>query len=162
MELLPEDWARIWAIDTPIVELLVRGAVLYLGILLILRVLPRRTAGELGPMDLVLILLITECASHAMGDYTSLGDGIFMIAVVMLLNLGVNAASYRWKWFERIASAKPLPIVLEGKLQRRNMRREFITTEELESYLRQNDIDDLSKVKYAYVEGEGHITFVTK
>lgn len=162
MKLRPENWAEVWAVEAPILELLARGAVMYLGILLILRVMPRRTGGELATMDLVLILLVTECASHALGDYTSLGDGLFMIATVMLLNLAVNVLSFRWKWFERIVSAPPIPIVLDGKVQRRNMRREFVTDDELESYLRQNDIDDVSKVKYAYVEGEGHITFVTK
>ena len=80
----------------------------------------------------------------------------------MLLNLAVNVLSFRWKWFERIVSSPPIPIVLDGKIQRRNMRREFVTDEELESYLRKNDIDDLSMVKSAHVEGEGHITFVTK
>ena len=58
--------------------------------------------------------------------------------------------------------APPIPIVLDGRIQRRSMRREFVTEDELESHLRQNDIDDLSQVKCAYVESEGQITFVTR
>lgn len=162
MELLPDDWGSIWALDTPLLELLVRGGVLYFAILLLLRVMPRRTGGELATMDLVLILLMTEAATHALGDYTSLGDGLFVITTVMVLNFSVNFLSYRVPWMERLVSSPPIPIVLDGRIQRRNMRREFVTDDELESHLRQNDIDDLSQVKCAYVESEGQITFVTR
>ena len=160
--LFPDSWHDVWALETPLLELLARAAVLYLGILLILRIMPRRTGGELATMDLVLILLVTECAAHALGDYSSLGDGLVMIMSVIGLNYLVNALSYRFKWIERIVSSPPIPVVLEGKLQRRNMRREFLTEDELMSHLRENDIDDIAKVKCAYVEGEGHITFVTR
>lgn len=60
MDVLPASWVEIWALETPVAELLVRAAVLYFGILLLLRVMPRRTGGELGTMDLVMILLVTE------------------------------------------------------------------------------------------------------
>lgn len=162
MELLPDTWHDIWALETPLLELLARAAVLYLGILLILRIMPRRTGGELATMDLVLILLVTECAAHSLGDYTSLSDGLVMIVSVMGLNYLVNALSYRCKWLERVVSSPPIPIVRDGELLRRNMRREFLTEEELMSHLRKNDIDDIAKVKCAYVEGEGQITFVTR
>lgn len=162
MDLLPDTWADAFALETPLVELFVRAAVLYLGILLILRVFPRRSGGELATMDLVLILLVTESAAHSLGDYTSLGDGLVLILSVMLLNYAVNAMSYRFKWFERIVSQPPIPIVVDGRMLQRNMRREFVTEEELMTHLRRNDIDDLSQVKNACVEGEGQITFVTK
>lgn len=162
MEFMPDSWAAIWVIETPILELLVRGAVMYLGILLLLRIMPRRTGGELATMDLVLILLMTEAATHALGEYSSLGDGLFLIVTVMLINYGINALSYRVKWFERLVSAPPLPLVKDGKLLRRNLRREFVTEEEFNGHLRMNDIKDLSEVERAYVESEGHITFITR
>jgi uncharacterized membrane protein YcaP (DUF421 family) len=162
MDILPHDWAAIWALEMPLLELLARACVLYFGILFLLRIMPRRTGGELATMDLVLILLMTEAAAHALGDYSSLTDGLLLILTVMLLNFAVNALSYRVRWLERLVSAPPIPIVLDGRIQRRNMRREFVTEDELESYLRKNDIDDIAKVKCAYVESEGQITFITR
>ena len=162
MEFMPESWGAIWAIETPILELLVRGAAMYLGILFLLRIFPRRDGGELATMDLVLILLMTEAATHALGDYTSLGDGLFLITTVLVINFATNALSYRVRWIERLVSSPPLPIIVDGRMLGRNMRREFITEEELKGYLRMNDIEDVSEVKRAYVESEGHITFVTR
>ena len=118
--------------------------------------------GELATMDLVLLLLVAEAGSHAFGEYQSLGDGLLLIALIMGFNYGLNALSYRFRWLERLLSHPPVRIIENGRMLRRNMRKEFLTEEELETYLRKNDIDDISKVRYAYVEGEGQVTFVTR
>ncbi|MBJ6979772.1 MULTISPECIES: YetF domain-containing protein [unclassified Luteimonas] len=162
MEFLPDSWSTLWTLETPVLELLARGAFMYLGILFLLRVMPRRSGGELATMDLVMLLLVTESATHSLGDYSSLADGFFLILTVMGIDYAVNALSYHVPWFERLVSSPPLPLVLDGKLQRRNMRREFVTEEELNGLLRAHDVDDLSQVKRAYVESEGEITVVTR
>ena len=54
MKFLPDDWAAVFAMQSPLLELIVRGAVLYLAILLLMRFMPRRTGGELAMMDLVI------------------------------------------------------------------------------------------------------------
>lgn len=162
MEWLPEHWAGVFGLETPLLELAVRGVLLYLTILFLLRVLPRRITGELAAMDLVLILLITESASHALGEYRSLADGIAQILVMALLALLVDVLSHRFAWVRKLTEAPPLKIIDNGKLLRRHLRREFITDDELQSQLRANDIQDISEVQSAHVEGEGHITFVRK
>ena len=83
-----------------------------------------------------------------------------MIATFIAWNYVVNALSYRFPAVARLTAADPLQIVRDGQLLRRNMRREFITEEELMSHLRECGIDDLRDVKSAYVEGEGKITAV--
>ncbi|MNG27147.1 hypothetical protein D3C84_1122340 [compost metagenome] len=43
---------------------------------------------------------------------------------------------------------------------RRNMRREFITDEELSAKIRQEGIDDIARVKHMYLEGDGEISLI--
>jgi uncharacterized membrane protein YcaP (DUF421 family) len=62
---------------------------------------------------------------------------------------------------ERLVSAKPIQIVKDGRLLRKNMRREFLTEEELMDHLRQQGIEELKDVKEAYVESEGKITVIS-
>lgn len=162
MSILPSSWLELFALETPLIALCARGAVLYGVILVLLRVMPRRTGGELATMDLILLLLITEAASHSLGDFTSLGDGAVLITFIMVLNYALNALSYRFKWIERLVSTRPIQIVRDGRLLRRNMRKEYLTEEELLSYLRKNGVDDLAKVKSAFIEGEGQITMVKR
>ena len=124
--------------------------------------MPRRTGGELTTTDLIVILLVAEAATHAFGIYSSVGDGLILIATLLSLDYAVNALTYRFPAFERLISAPALPLVKDGRMLRRNMRREFVTEEELKGHLRMKGIDDLSQVEKAYVESEGEITFITR
>ena len=160
MSVLAVGWSGLASLELSIGEHLARGTALYLGLLLLMRVMPRRAAGELEAMDLIFALLIAEAAAHAMGDYTSVADGFVLIAILMGWNYTVNALSYRWRFVERLLEAQPLPVVRDGRLLRRNMRKEFLTEAELMSYLRQESIDDLAAVKTAFVEGDGRISVI--
>lgn len=155
------NWSELFTLETPLVELLVRGTILYVGLLLLMRLMPRRTGAELNLMDLIWVLLVAEAASHSMGDYTSILDGIVLIVVYMLWDYIINFLSYHVPAIERVLSPPPLLIIKEGRLLKRNMRKEFLTEEELMSYLRAEGIEDVKEVKKAYVEPEGEITAIT-
>jgi uncharacterized membrane protein YcaP (DUF421 family) len=161
MAWLPDQWSHIFLLSTPLLELAARGAALYFTILVLLRLMPRRTGGELATMDLAFLLLVAGAASNALGKNPSVGEGIVLVLVLMACNVVVNAASYRFRWIERLVSAPPIQVVRNGQLLRRNMRREFLTEAELMSCLREWNVTDLAQVKAAYVEGEGAITVVT-
>ena len=68
--------------------------------------------------------------------------------------------SFRSRFVERLITPPPLQVVRNGELLWRNMRRELLTREELMDQLRHEGIDDLAKVKTAYVEPEGKLTFI--
>lgn len=160
MELLPDDWTRVFAIETPLLELVARGTVLYFGILVFMRFMPRRTGGELAMMDLVFLLLVAEAAAHALGGYNAVADAVMMIATLMGWNYLLNFLSFHVPFIERLVSAPPLQVVRDGQLLRRNMRREFLTEEELMNHLRQQGVEEIKDVKAAYVEAEGKITVI--
>jgi uncharacterized membrane protein YcaP (DUF421 family) len=160
MEFLPADWVDIFAPDTALVELLARGTALYFGVLILVRLMPRRTGGELATMDLIFVLLIAEAAAHSLGDYSSIADGLVMIATLMLWNYVVNALSWRVRAIERLVSSPPISVIRHGRLLRRNMRKEYLTEEELMSHLRAEGIDSLQDVKSATIEGDGRISVV--
>lgn len=156
------DWTAMFALNTPLVELAARASVLYAVILVLMRLMPRRTGGELATIDLIFLLLIAGAASNAFGAYESVTEGLILIAVLVLWDYALNAASYRFRFIERLISAPPIPVVRDGKLLRRNMRREFLTEDELMSSLRQQEITSLEEVEIAYIEGEGAITVVRR
>ena len=97
-----------------------------------------------------------------MGDYSSVSDALLLVAVLMGWNLALNILSYWVPGIDRLISAPPLRIVSDGKVIRRNLRREFITENELQDSLREQGIDDIGAVKSAFVEGNGTITAICK
>ncbi len=153
---------EVFSIEASIPELIIRGSVLYWGILLLMRILPRRTGGEMAMMDLIFIILIAEAASHALGDYTSVSAGFVVILTLVIWNYLVNLLSYKIPFFERLVSAPPLQIIKDGKVLQRNMRREYLTKEELIEHLRKEGIEDINEVKAAFIESEGQITIIPK
>lgn len=160
--LFPDDWQAIFALETPVLELLVRATALYFAILILMRLFPRRAGGELATMDLILILLISESVSGAFGAFSSILDGVILAATLMAWNFAINVASFRFRFIEQLVSAPPTQIVRDGQLLRRNMRREYLTEEELMSYLRQEGIDELAQVRAAFIEGEGKISVLRR
>ncbi len=160
MKLLPDRWSHLFILETPLLELVARGTLLYTGILLLLRFMPRRTGGEMALMDLIFALLVVSAVSHSLGDYTSIADGLFMVLVTMGWNYVLNSLSFRLPAVERLLSPPPLPVVKDGKLLLRNMRREFLTRDELRTCLREHGVDDVAEVKIAYVEGDGSISVI--
>lgn len=108
MKLTPDNWLEVFAPQTSLLELAARGVILYFGILVLMRFMPRRAGAELATMDLIFALLIAEAAAHSLGDYTSVADGIILIMIIMACNYLINMLSYRVPLIERLVSAPPL------------------------------------------------------
>ena len=162
MEILKLDLAELFHFENSLVTLMVKGTVIYLGILFLFRILPRRTGGEMAMMDLIFVLLIAEAATHSLGGYESITEGFVVILTLMGWNYLINFLSYHSDFIEKMVSAPALPIIKNGKLLHRNMRREYLTKEELMDHLRLEGIEEIGEVKSAYVEGDGKISVVRK
>ena len=155
------DWNSIFVPDTPFLEIIVRGSVMYLALTILLRIVLKRQTGTLGMTDLLLITLLADASQNAMaGEYRSLPDGIVLVATIIFWNYFFDWLTVKSEWFERLIEPPPLPLVKRGKLLRRNMRRELITEAELLGKLREQGVEDLSKVKLANIESDGQISLI--
>ena len=157
------DWKSLFSFDVPLFEIILRGSVIYISLFVLLRVVLKRQAGSLGMTDLLLITLIADASQNAMaGEYRSLPAGIVLVSTIIFWSYAFDWLSYRFPWFNRLIEPAPLPLIKDGKLLHRNMRRELITEEELMSQLREQGLDDLGKVKEAFMEPDGHISVVAQ
>jgi uncharacterized membrane protein YcaP (DUF421 family) len=157
------DWRVIFVPDTPLLETVVRGTVTYLALFALLRFVLKREAGELGITDLLVVVLIADAAQNAMADdYRSVPDGIVLVATIVFWSWALNWLGYRFPRFQRFVYPPALPLVRDGRLLRRNMRRELITEDELLSQLRLQGVSDLSQVEVAAIEGDGQISVIRR
>jgi len=155
------DWKAIFLPDVSVVEIVVRGSVMYLSIFVLLRIVLKRQTGTLGMTDLLLITLLADASQNAMaGDYKSVPDGIVLVATIVFWNYAFDWLSYRFPRFERLIEPAPLPLVKYGRLLRRNMRRELVTESELMGQLREHGVADVSKVKEAHIESNGQVSVI--
>jgi uncharacterized membrane protein YcaP (DUF421 family) len=155
------DWKSLFSFDVPLFEIILRGSVIYISLFILLRIVLKRQAGSLGMTDLLLITLIADASQNAMaGQYQSIPAGIVLVSTIIFWSYAFDWLSFRFSWFNRLTESPPLPLIKDGKLLRKNMRRELITEAELMSQLREQGLDDMGSVKEAFMEPDGHISIV--
>ncbi|HEY3266601.1 MAG TPA: YetF domain-containing protein [Armatimonadota bacterium] len=155
------NWHGVFVPDMPFAEIVVRGTLTYLGILLLLRVVLKRQSGSTGVTDLLVVVMLSDAAQNGMaGDYKSVPDGLLLVATIIFWSFALDWLSFRVRWVDRIINPPPLLLVQEGRMMIRNMRREFLTKDELMGQLRLNGIEDVSEVKSARMEADGSISVI--
>lgn len=153
------DWRGMLLPDTPVLEIVIRGTVMYIGLLLLLRFVQRRPSSSMSTTDVLVIVLLADASQNAMaGDYKSLPDGLLLVAVIVTWSLGLNWLGYHSRRAERLLHPPPTLLVRDGVPDARALRRELITDEELMSALREQGIRDIADVEEAQLEGNGKLS----
>ena len=158
--LLQVDWRSVFVPTMSLAEIVLRGTFIYLLLFFVLRVL-RREAGALGISDLLVVVLIADAAQNAMGSkYESVTVGAVRVGTIVAWDYFLDWLGFTFPSLGRLLRPAPLPLVKDGKMLRRNMRKEMITTEELMSLLREQGVGSLDEVRRCYLEGDGHISVI--
>lgn len=156
------DWPSVFSLSMSPLEIILRGTVVYLFIFLIFRFL-RRGAGALGITDLLVVVLIADAAQNAMSsDYKSIPDGLILVSTIAFWDYLLDWLVHRFPLMQRLLRPAPLLLIKDGALQRRNMRQELITKEELLGQLREHGVERPEEVERCYLEADGHISVITK
>ncbi|MCL4301314.1 MAG: DUF421 domain-containing protein [Anaerolineae bacterium] len=160
-QLFQIDWKSIFVPTTSLLEVFIRGTLVYLLLFFVLRFL-RRETGAIGITDLLVIVIIADAAQNAMaGEYKSITEGVILVGTIAFWDYALDWLGYRFPFFQRLVRAAPLLLIKNGRMLRRNMRQELITEEELMSQLRQQGVEKVSDVKKAYLEGDGRISIIS-
>jgi uncharacterized membrane protein YcaP (DUF421 family) len=133
---------------------------IYLLLFLVLRFFMNRQAGAVGIPDLLVVVLIVEATTDALGRNESITEAALLVATVMAWSYGLQWICYHVPALEFLIASPRVKLIDNGKLLRRNMRRELVTDEELMAMLRTQGIDDPKGVKAAYIEGSGDISVI--
>ena len=83
-----------------------------------------------------------------------------LISTLVGWNYLMDWLSYRVPLIERLTTPPPLRLVENGRMLRRNMRREFITPDELMAKLREQGHQHLAGVRQMCLEADGEISII--
>jgi uncharacterized membrane protein YcaP (DUF421 family) len=162
-KLFSVEWSELLLPTHSIAEMMLRGTVMYLCLFLILRFVMLRQSSTIAIADLLVIVVIADAAQNAFAkEYQSITEGLVLVLTVVAWDMALNWLSYRFKPLERLLAPAPLELVRNGQMNRRNMRKEFITEDELRSQFRQQGVSKLEDVKMAFLEANGEISVVQK
>ncbi|AKZ65517.1 membrane protein [Herbaspirillum hiltneri N3] len=157
------DWSALFQFSVPIEEIVVRGTLMYAFLFILFRLLLRRDVGNVGISDFLLVVIIADASQNGMsGDANSVPDAMLLVLTLTFWNYAIDFASYYSKPLQRLLEPRPLTLIRNGKVLRRNMRKEFVTMAEIESKLRENGVTDISHVREMIMESDGEISVIRK
>ncbi len=142
---------------------MIRASSIYLLLVLLLRFLPNRKSGSLGPSDLLVIVLLATVVTGALNrDVSSITDAVVMVATIVAWSFITDILSNRVPFLRQLVFSAPVEVVRDGLVLPRNLRREFMTTEELQAQLRLQGVESEADVAHAYIEHDGRMSVIRK
>lgn len=149
----------MWQLSIPWWEFVIRGSVIYLALLVLLRVSGKRQVGQLTPFDFVLLLIVSNAVQNAMvGPDTSVLGGLIVVLVLIAWDRALGTLTSRNRKLERLLEGRPEVLVHHGHVYEDVLRRYEITHEDLKAALRRTGCFDLKDVEFAVLETNGAIT----
>ncbi|KQT28464.1 hypothetical protein ASG57_16885 [Bradyrhizobium sp. Leaf396] len=155
------DWSSILIPQNSIAEVVLRGTLIYFLLFFILRLFLNRQSGAVGIPDLLVVVLIVEATTDALGRNESVTEAAILISTVMFWSYGLQWLAYHVPALEILTTSPKVKLVERGRMLRRNMRKELVTEDELKSLLRTQGVEDLNMVKLACLESSGDISVIT-
>lgn len=142
-------------------EVFLRGSLIYLGLVVLFRILPNRQAGNVGFSDLLLVVLIGDAAQNGMGsEYHSVTEGLLLVSTLIFWDYALDWLNYHVPGLRLWLVTRPILLIRDGTVQERNLREELITREELVSQLRQQGIERPEQVHEAKIESSGKVSVI--
>ena len=140
---------------------LVRAAILYLLIVLLLRIIGKKQIGQLEPSELVLSLVIADLASAPMSDVgIPLSYGVIPILAVYICEKVLTYFTLHSQKSQAIIEGKPSILVKNGKIDEAALRSCSFTVDDLLEQLRLKNHFELQTVAYAILETSGQLSVV--
>jgi uncharacterized membrane protein YcaP (DUF421 family) len=144
-------------------EFVLRGIIIYVFLIALLRMTGKRQVGQLAPFDLVLLLVLSNAVQNAMngGDNSVIGG---MISAVTLVgaNWIVGVLTYRSKKLEALVEGRPDVLIHDGKLFQKTLEHAKLTHHELMTALREAGCGSVEDVRAALLENDGSISVIPR
>ena len=150
--------------EVQVLEKIVRPLVVYLFLLIAFRVAGKREMGQMTPFDLIVLLTISNVLQNAMiGSDNSLSGGLIGGLTLFCANGLLGRLTLRFPGLARLLEGQPTPLIEDGQILTKNLRREVMTKAELECAIRKHELDpdtDLPLIKRALLEDDGTVTIL--
>jgi uncharacterized membrane protein YcaP (DUF421 family) len=145
-------------------ESVLRGAAIYLALLVILRLSGRRTTAQMTPFDFVLLLIVAETTQQALlGDDFSITNSIILIVTLFTMDI---VLSYVKQWAPKaglVIDGTPTILIANGRPDARALARARISIEDVLAAAReQQGLERLDQIKFAVLEANSGISVMPK
>jgi uncharacterized membrane protein YcaP (DUF421 family) len=153
----------MFVLGLPLVEKILRPVIVYVFLIVSLRLSGKRELVQLNPFDLVVLLTLSNTVQNAIiGDDNSVSGGLIGATSLLVINYLVVRFLYGHGRLEQIVEGQSDVLIENGKVQPARLKKELITTSQLEAAARKQGFDSLTEVDRCTLEPSGTLSFTAK
>lgn len=144
-------------------EIVLRAAVVYFFVWLIVRGTGKRELAEMTAFELVLLVVMGDLIQQAVTQQdTSIVGGMLAVGTIGFLIVATSYLSWRFRGTRDVIEGVAVVIVRDGKPLEHILRLERVTVDEVLSGARNQGIADLADVEIGVLEADGKLSFLTR
>ena len=143
-------------------QMSLRAVLIFAFGLALVRLAHKRIFGKWGAMDIVVSVIIGSNLSRAITGTAPLFETMTATAVLVAIHSLLSDAAARWNVLGPILKGRSARLITDGVVDLREMRRHAIGERDLAEALRKDGVDDVSKVRAAWLERNGEISVLTR
>ena len=156
-------WRDMFVITLPILEKILRPVIVYFFLVVMLRLSGKRELVQLNPFDLVVLLTLSNTVQNAIiGDDNSLSGGLLGATSLLAVNYLTVRFLYKHKNLDQLVEGRADVLIENGQLRPEHLKKELISTAQLEAAARKQGFGSLSEVDQCILEPGGTLSFIGK
>lgn len=149
-----EDTAISWW------QMTFRGLLIFGVGVLAARVAASRGFGKWSPLDIIFSVIVGSNLGRAMTGSAPFVATVVATLALVAIHSALARASARWSWLSFLVKGGRVRLVKDGEVERHEMRRAGVGDGDLAMALRTHGRSGLERVRRAYLERNGDITFL--
>lgn len=139
--------------------ILLRTILFYTVLIIQIRLMGKRQLSQMEPTEFVVTILIANLASIPLEEpQHSIWSGLLPMAIILIAERFLSWISLKDIRIRRLLCGKPVILIENGHLLRKNLQRTRINLDELSGKLREQGILEIETVQYAILETNGSLT----
>jgi uncharacterized membrane protein YcaP (DUF421 family) len=145
-------------------ESVIRPALVYLFVLILLRLTGKRTLAQITTFDFVLLLIISEATQQALiGEDNSMINFAIVVSTLIGLNILMSLLKQRSPWLDRLLDDIPLVIVADGKPLKDRMVKARVDEDDVLDAAREiHGLESMDQIRHAILERDGQISIIPR
>ena len=162
----PFDLHRMFLGDMPILfmlEVVFRTAFMYGYTLLAARFIGKRGLGQLTPFEFIVVIVLGSAAGDPMFyPDVPLLHGVAVLTTVVILERFLGYLTRKSTKARTFIESTPALVISNGEMNTKVLEEEQINEEEIRMQLRMQGVEDVARVKKAYLEPSGKLSIFQK
>lgn len=139
----------------PVFGALFRIAMTYVVVLTLVILSGKRTLRDVSPQNFAVAIMLGDMMDDVIWGEIPMVQGFLGLSTIVLLQILVSIAAFKSRRINALFGCEPVLVFRNGSYDRKGMRRERVSEEEIHSFIREHGEEHLSDIEEILIEPTG-------